>query len=349
LGIWTILVIIGIVSILMISIPDLALAAKGQITEINPSGHGVIREDDCDDADEDCEYNFQFPDDLDDKDYAPQLNDRVTFTPGAEQTATGISAASDPAGVPGDDPASDAKAIPDWIDNLMGFYLNNLISENELLEAFNWLFDNNIMHLSQEAAQRVQDLRDENELLRIQLDVSSAAQVGKVEVRGWDVTQKEEINPEEKACMIYHMKGDEVDAAIVAVDLRDYDFELPEGALTELKYCVQYKETDFDFVMRLMEEEGIYYFMREESDISEPIPSEGDMVSASIQDLCFFKTEAEVEAEFDKLDANDTEGLAHDEWDFVQVFEDVAGQEPPNDIVTKKELVAWWKAKCIPP
>ena len=27
-------------------------------------------------------------------------------------------------------------------------------------------------------------------------------------------------------------------------------------------YCVQYRETDFNFVSRLMEEEGIYYYFR---------------------------------------------------------------------------------------
>jgi len=145
-----------------------------------------------------------------------------------------------------------------------------------------------------------------------------------------------------------------LESAIVAVDLRDYNFELPVGTLNELEYCVQYRESDFDFVMRLMEEEGIYYFFEHGEETITDFDVGADTldisdVFSSIQDLCFYKTEAEVEAEFDKLDANDTEGLSHDEWDFVQVFEDVAGQEPPNDIVTKKELVAWWKAKCIPP
>ena len=31
-------------------------------------------------------------------------------------------------------------------------------------------------------------------------------------------------------------------------------------------YCVQYRETSFDFVSRLMEQEGIYYFFRHEQD-----------------------------------------------------------------------------------
>jgi len=336
-------------------LPDLAFAAQGQITEVNPSGHGVIREDGCDDTDENCEYNFQIPGDLDPNylDYIPELNDRVTFTPGDDQTATGISPIQD-------DPTSVAKAIPGWIDNLMGFYLDNQISENELLEAFNWLFDNNIMHLSQEAAQRVQNLQDENELLRMQLGSSTQREQDLRKEQEYlrtelgSPTQQEEVTPNEKACLIYYLDRADLESAIVAVDLRDYNFELPVGTLNELEYCVQYRESDFDFVMRLMEEEGIYYFFEHGEETITDFDVGADTldisdVFSSIQDLCFYKTEAEVEAEFDKLDANDTEGLSHDEWDFVQVFEDVAGQEPPNDIVTKKELVAWWKAKCIPP
>ncbi|MBO0797365.1 MAG: type VI secretion system tip protein VgrG [Blastocatellia bacterium] len=39
----------------------------------------------------------------------------------------------------------------------------------------------------------------------------------------------------------------------------DFEFRL-HGSYEEREYCVQYRETDFNFVSRLMEEEGIYYF-----------------------------------------------------------------------------------------
>lgn len=56
---------------------------------------------------------------------------------------------------------------------------------------------------------------------------------------------------------------------IIKSVLGDYGFT---GDLTERlqesyevrQYCVQYRETDFDFISRLMEEEGIYYFFRQE-------------------------------------------------------------------------------------
>jgi len=38
------------------------------------------------------------------------------------------------------------------------------------------------------------------------------------------------------------------------------------GSYSPRDYCVQYMETDFDFVSRLMEEEGIYYFFEHEQD-----------------------------------------------------------------------------------
>jgi len=46
-------------------------------------------------------------------------------------------------------------------------------------------------------------------------------------------------------------------------DLKFQDFELRlYGSFTPRDYCVQYRETDFNFVSRLMEEEGIYYYFK---------------------------------------------------------------------------------------
>jgi type VI secretion system secreted protein VgrG len=43
----------------------------------------------------------------------------------------------------------------------------------------------------------------------------------------------------------------------------DYEFKL-QGHHPKHEYCVQYRETDFNFVCRLMEEEGIFFFFRHE-------------------------------------------------------------------------------------
>ena len=42
------------------------------------------------------------------------------------------------------------------------------------------------------------------------------------------------------------------------------DFRADVGDHPQREYCVQYRETDLDFVSRLMEEEGIYYFFEHE-------------------------------------------------------------------------------------
>ena len=69
----------------------------------------------------------------------------------------------------------EASAIPDWVKTTMGFYLKDQISEREILDAFNYLFENNIMHLSQDAAQEVQEMRNEIDDLKQELEESKAA------------------------------------------------------------------------------------------------------------------------------------------------------------------------------
>ena len=50
---------------------------------------------------------------------------------------------------------------------------------------------------------------------------------------------------------------------------RDHGFtdfeESLSGTYREWEYCVQYRETDFNFVSRLMEQEGIYYYFKHEN------------------------------------------------------------------------------------
>jgi len=45
----------------------------------------------------------------------------------------------------------------------------------------------------------------------------------------------------------------------------DVTFEI-QGTFHPRDYCVQYRETDFNFASRLMEEEGIYYFFKHTKD-----------------------------------------------------------------------------------
>ena len=45
-------------------------------------------------------------------------------------------------------------------------------------------------------------------------------------------------------------------------DVVSFDDATTAGSHLSLDYCVQYRETDFNFVSRLMEQEGIYYYFQ---------------------------------------------------------------------------------------
>ena len=58
---------------------------------------------------------------------------------------------------------------------------------------------------------------------------------------------------------------------IIQEVISDYGFSSKtksklSGSYKKRTYCVQYRETDFDFISRLMEEEGIYYFFDQNKD-----------------------------------------------------------------------------------
>lgn len=64
-------------------------------------------------------------------------------------------------------------------------------------------------------------------------------------------------------CRIFQNKAIPDILQKVFADLGFKDFELRlYGTFAPRDYCVQYRETDFNFVSRLMEEEGIYYYFK---------------------------------------------------------------------------------------
>jgi len=56
---------------------------------------------------------------------------------------------------------------------------------------------------------------------------------------------------------------DIVEKILKEKEVLDYELKL-HGSYDKRDYCVQYRETDFNFVSRLLEEEGIYYFFKHE-------------------------------------------------------------------------------------
>ncbi len=66
-------------------------------------------------------------------------------------------------------------------------------------------------------------------------------------------------------CRIFQSKAAPDIIQQIFKDLGFSDFKLQlSGKHPQRDYCVQYRETDFNFVSRLMEEEGIYYFFKHE-------------------------------------------------------------------------------------
>lgn len=74
----------------------------------------------------------------------------------------------------------------------------------------------------------------------------------------WTLTQTTD-------CRIFQEKStpDILEEVFGDVGLSDYELKLSANYEPH-EYCVQYRESDFDFVSRLMEEEGIYYYFKHE-------------------------------------------------------------------------------------
>src|SRR5271165_3100378 len=67
-------------------------------------------------------------------------------------------------------------------------------------------------------------------------------------------------------CRIFHNKavGDIIQQVLSDRGFTDFKLNL-SGTYATLEYCVQYRETDFNFISRLMEQNGIFYYFEHES------------------------------------------------------------------------------------
>lgn len=92
-------------------------------------------------------------------------------------------------------------------------------------------------------------------------------------------------------CKIFQNKDVKAILEEVFADQPDADFELNlTGSYTVREYCVQYRETDFNFISRLMEEEGIYTFFRHEKGKHILVVCDAVGAHQSIGDLPFLAT-----------------------------------------------------------
>ncbi len=92
-------------------------------------------------------------------------------------------------------------------------------------------------------------------------DASHGQRIFKAEVVPWLWFLTQNAN-----CRIFQKKTVKEILEQVFADRGFSDFETSEikGNHKQWEYCVQYRETDFNFVSRLMEQEGIFYYFRHE-------------------------------------------------------------------------------------
>lgn len=172
---------------------------------------------------------------------------------------------------------SSSKAIPDWVKTNFEWYLKGNIDETTLLTSMNWMFDNNIMHLSQKAAQEVQELKAENQMLHEQLghelthtqqqgsgDTSESKdsdKYGRVKIQfHWDRVD---------SCILDISKESGQEALVLALDPTDLmNDELQE--IEKRNYCAQHNESDLDFVSRLAKREGVSYYFKDNTIMTKP-------------------------------------------------------------------------------
>ncbi len=122
------------------------------------------------------------------------------------------------------------------------------------------------------------------------------------------------------------------------------DFETTgiQGTHPKREYCVQYRETDFDFVSRLMEEEGIFYFFRHE---------DGKHVMVMADDASVYKDckEAKVDFPADEQESHHKTPHIHS-WEHVWQFQtgawahtDYNFKTPRQQLLTNEKTVMKFK------
>ncbi|HEV8542167.1 MAG TPA: type VI secretion system tip protein TssI/VgrG [Verrucomicrobiae bacterium] len=108
-------------------------------------------------------------------------------------------------------------------------------------------------------------------------------------------------------CRIFQNKSipDIIEEVFKGHGFGDYELKL-SGSYAPWEFCVQYRETDFNFVSRLMEEEGIYYFFEHENGKHTLIIADGANAHVT--------AEGYDSITFQELEAGGTEDKAITDW-----------------------------------
>jgi type VI secretion system secreted protein VgrG len=125
----------------------------------------------------------------------------------------------------------------------------------------------------------------------------------------------------------------------------DCDFQL-RGQYEPREYCVQYRETDFDFASRLMEEEGIFYFFKHTDSGHTMIIADGSVAHIEVPGL--------TEAKYDVVEGGSSQGDHIFEWRKTQALRsakyslwDHTFQQPTQNLEAKDSIMASVQAGTV--
>ena len=129
-------------------------------------------------------------------------------------------------------------------------------------------------------------------------------------------------------CRIFQQKSvpDIIKSVFREHGTADFEDSL-NGSYSPRDYCVQYMETDFEFVSRLMEEEGIYYFFRHEKDKDTLVLCDSagaHRATPGCESLSYYPPSENVVREDDHIDhwllshSMQSGKLSHTDFDFIK-------------------------------
>jgi type VI secretion system secreted protein VgrG len=139
-------------------------------------------------------------------------------------------------------------------------------------------------------------------------------------------------------CRIFQNKSipDIVQQVLKDHGMTDFQVQL-KGNFPPLEYCVQYRETAFNFVSRLLEREGIFYFFKHED-------GKHTLVMANSKQA--YAPCLEQEVEFLRIESGDTQVSRIDRWQHDYEFRpgkwaqtDYNFKTPSNSLLTSAETV----------
>jgi type VI secretion system secreted protein VgrG len=125
----------------------------------------------------------------------------------------------------------------------------------------------------------------------------------------------------------------------------DCDFQL-RGQYEHREYCVQYRETDFDFASRLMEEEGIFYFFKHTESVHKMIIADSSAAHIDVPGL--------TKAKYDVVEGGSPQADYIFEWRKTQSLRaakyslwDHTFQQPTKNLEAKDSIMASVQAGTV--